>query len=396
MNPDLDRLQPYPFQKLAQLLDGVKPPSTKTAISLGIGEPKHPTPHFIAEAIISHLHGLSHYPVTRGQDALRQAIAAWADRRFQLNNSLDPNRHLIPVSGTREALFSFTQAVVDRSKKPLVLMPNPFYQIYEGAAFLAGAEPYFLNCTADHGFLPDYDQVPAEVWQRCQILFVCSPGNPTGAVTRFETYQKLLALADEYDFVIASDECYSEIYFGEQPPVGLLEVAHQTGRRDFSRCMVFHSLSKRSNAPGMRSGFVAGDANIIEKYLLYRTYHGCTLPPPMQAASILAWQDEQHVAANRRAYQEKFKAVLEILQPVLEVSLPDASFYLWPKTPVSDLQFAKDLYAQENVHLLPGRYLSREANGVNPGEQYVRLALVAPIDECVEAAHRMRRLIERY
>jgi len=400
MNPDLQRLQPYPFQKLAQLLNGITPPATKSAISLGIGEPKHPTPAFIAQAIISHLHGLSNYPVTRGQDGLRQAIAAWANRRFQLDGTLDPNTHVIPVSGTREALFSFTQAIVDPTKKtggaPLVLMPNPFYQIYEGATFLAGAEPYFLNCTADNGFQPDYDQVPAEVWQRCQLLFVCTPGNPTGAVASRATLAKLLALADEYDFVIASDECYSEIYFGDEPPAGLLQVAKEMGRNDFSRCMVFHSLSKRSNAPGMRSGFVAGDAKIIEPYLLYRTYHGCTLPPPMQMASMLAWQDEQHVIDNRRAYLEKFQAVLEILQPVIDVSMPDASFYLWLHSPVSDLQFTQDLYAQENVHLLPGRYLSREACGINPGENYVRLALVAPLEECVEAALRMRHLIERY
>lgn len=395
MNPDLQRLQPYPFEKLAGLKKGVTPPADRIHISLSIGEPQHPAPGFVADAIITHLHGLSNYPTTRGTPELRSAIGDWLTQRFQLPcGSIDPERHILPVNGTREALFAFAQCVVDRSSHPLVLMPNPFYQIYEGAALLAGAEPWFLNTTADTGYVPDFDAVPAAVWQRCQLLYLCSPGNPTGAVMDVATLQRVIELADRYDFVIAADECYSEIYPDEDaPPAGLLAAAARMGRTDYRRCVVFHSLSKRSNVPGMRSGFVAGDAAIIEKFLLYRTYHGCAMAPYVQAASIQAWRDEHHVRENRALYRRKFEAVLEILRPVLNVRQPDAGFYLWPETPISDTEFARALFERQNVTVLPGSFLSRAAHGRNPGERHVRLALVAPLDECVEAAERIREFI---
>jgi len=302
---------------------------------------------------------------------------------------------VLPVNGTREALFAFAQAVVDRSREPLVLMPNPFYQIYEGAALLAGAEPEFLNTTAGTGLLPDFDAVPAAVWDRCQLIYVCSPGNPTGAVIPREQLQKLIGLADRHDFIIAADECYSELYPDEsQAPTGLLEVCAATGRHDFRRCVVFHSLSKRSNLPGLRSGFVAGDADVLRDFLLYRTYHGSAMPPTTQAASLRAWQDEEHVRHNRELYREKFAAVLEILQPVLPVNAPEAGFYLWPETPVPDTEFAQRLVAEQNVTVLPGSFLSRDTDTGNPGERRVRMALVATLDECVAAASRIRNFIE--
>jgi len=395
MNPDLSLLHPYPFEKLAKLHAGVAPPSELKPIALSIGEPKHPAPQFVADAIQANIKGLSVYPTTKGLDALRESIARWLERRFGLGDrAVDAASQVLPVNGTREALFSFTQVVVDRAKKPLVLMPNPFYQIYEGAAFLAGAEPYFLPCTAENHFVPDYDAVPADVWQRCELLFLCSPGNPTGAVTPADTLKKLIALADEYDFVIASDECYTELYFDEaNPPVGLLQVCAQLGRLDFKRCVVFHSLSKRSNLPGMRSGFVAGDAAVLKPYLLYRTYHGSAMPVQHQLASVAAWNDETHVIANRDAYRQKFAAVLDILKPVLDVDWPDASFYLWPRTPINEETFARELFAQKNVVVLPGSYLSRDATGVNPGQNRVRMALVAPLAECVEAAQRIKEFV---
>jgi len=396
MNRDLDRLQPYPFEKLNRLKAGVTPPAGLAHIALSIGEPKHQPPKFIAEELISHLHGLANYPLTKGRIELRQAIAEWLTRRFELpSDSVDAERHVLPVAGTREALFAFAQAVVQRNDQPLVVMPNPFYQIYEGAALLAGAEPYFLNTTERNGFLPDYDAVPEEVWQRCQLLYLCSPANPTGAVTDIATLQKLIALADRYDFVIASDECYSELYFDEQnPPPGLLQAAAALGRNGFERCVIFHSLSKRSNLPGLRSGFVAGDAQILERFLLYRTYQGCALPPPTQAASIKAWQDEKHVVENRDYYRRKFAVVIDILKPVIAVEQPAGGFYLWLKTPGNDTDFARELFAQQNVTVLPGSYLSRDAHGHNPGAGYVRLALVAEMDECIEAAQRIRTFIQ--
>ncbi|MDH5784829.1 MAG: succinyldiaminopimelate transaminase [Chromatiales bacterium] len=394
MNPDLNRLQPYPFEKLNQL-KGEVTPVDKPHIALSIGEPKHQPPAFVVEELISHLHGLANYPLTRGRIELSQAIADWLTRRFELPaGSIDAERHVLPVAGTREALFAFAQAVVDRSARDaLVLSPNPFYQIYEGAALLAGAEPYFLNTSADNGFLPDLDAVPADVWTRCQLIYLCTPGNPTGAVADIDYLQRLIKLADEHDFIIASDECYSELYFDRKPP-GLLQAAAAMGRNEYKRCVVFHSLSKRSNLPGLRSGFVAGDAEVLKGFLSYRTYHGCALPPPTQAASIVAWGDEAHVEQNRDLYRQKFAAVLKILEPVMSVAQPDAGFYLWAATaPLSDTEFAQQLFAQQNVTVLPGSYLSREAHGGNPGAGRIRMALVAELDECIEAARRIRDFV---
>lgn len=397
MNPDLQRLHAYPFEKLAALKAAVAAPASLNDIFLSIGEPKHTPPAFVLQTLAENLGKLSQYPSTKGLPELRTAIANWASARFHLQpGSFTADANVLPVSGTREALFSFTQVIVDRNKPaPLVISPNPFYQIYEGAAILAGAEPYFLNCTPENHFIPDFAAVPAEVWSRCQLLFICSPGNPTGAVMGLAQLKQLIALADEYDFVIASDECYSELYFDEgKPPAGLLQACAELGRDDFARCVVFHSLSKRSNLPGLRSGFVGGDARILEKFLLYRTYHGCALPVPTQLASIAAWGDEQHVIANRTAYRQKFDAVLGILGNLLDVHKPDASFYLWPKTPLKGELFAQQLFAQQRVTVLPGSFLARATNGINPGEDYVRMALVASLEECVEAAERIKTFLQ--
>ncbi|ARS48196.1 succinyldiaminopimelate aminotransferase [Ectopseudomonas mendocina] len=396
MNPALDQLQPYPFEKLRELLGSVQPAADKRPIALSIGEPKHRSPDFVGQALTANLDKLAVYPTTLGLPELRQSIAAWCERRFGVPAGwLDAARHVLPVNGTREALFAFTQAVVDRNAKGLVVSPNPFYQIYEGAAFLAGAEPHYLPCLEAHGFNPDFDAVPSEVWQRCQILFLCSPGNPTGALIPVETLKKLIALADKHDFIIAADECYSELYFDEDaPPPGLLSACAELGRSDFKRCVVFHSLSKRSNLPGLRSGFVAGDAEILKAFLLYRTYHGCAMPVQTQLASVAAWNDEAHVRANRDMYREKFAAVLDILAPVMDVQRPDGGFYLWARTPGDDTLFTRELFAAEHVTVVPGSYLSREVNGINPGAGRVRMALVAPLAECIEAAERIRRFIE--
>lgn len=396
LNPDLNKLQPYPFERLARLIQGIIPPPSKSPIALSIGEPKHTTPDFIIEAAISHLHGLSTYPTTRGMGIFRETIATWLAQRFHLpTGMIDPEHHILPVNGTREALFAIAHCTIDSSKAPLVLMPNPFYQIYEGAALLAGAEPYYVNCTPKNGFAPDYEAVPEQVWQRCQILYLCSPGNPTGAVLDLETLAHLIELAQRFDFIIAADECYSEIYFDEHaPPPGLLQAAIHAGLDDFRHCLVFHSLSKRSNVPGLRSGFVAGDAQIIKQFLRYRTYHGCAMPPAAQAASIAAWSDEYHVVENRKIYREKFAAVLDILTSAMAISQPMAGFYLWPETPIPDTHFTRELYQRENVLVLPGRFLAREASGINPGEQRVRLALVAPHNECIEAAQRIKNFIQ--
>lgn len=395
MNPDLAHLHPYPFEKLAQLKAGCTPPTNLPHIALSIGEPKHPTPGFITEAVIEHLHGLSNYPTTAGSIELRETIATWLDKRFQLAGNIDAATQVLPVNGTREALFAFAQAVTDRTAHtPLVVMPNPFYQIYEGAAILAGAHPYYLNCTADNNFVPDFDSVSADIWERCQIVYLCSPGNPTGAVIKQATLTKLIQLAHQHDFIIASDECYSELYFDEtQAPVGLLQAAVAAGYTDSSRCVVFHSLSKRSNAPGLRSGFVAGDARVIKDFLRYRTYHGCAMPPSTQAASITAWNDEEHVINNRQLYREKFDAVLAILSPIMNVSLPEASFYLWAETTISDTEFARRLFDEQNVTVLPGSFLARDNNSTNPGSHRIRMALVAPIEECIDAANRIVKLI---
>jgi len=396
MNPNLARLQPYPFERLNALKAGVTPPEDKEHIALSIGEPKHPTPAFIQETLISHLHGLTQYPLTRGSDDLRDSIANWLRRRFNIpNSSIDANNQILPVNGTREALFAFAQCVIEPNSDALVLMPNPFYQIYEGAALLAGATPVFLNSTKESNYLADISQVSEQQWQQCQLLYICSPGNPTGAVMDKQALTALFTLADKYNFVIASDECYSELYFDEDaPPMGLLQACIETGRKDFKRCIVFHSLSKRSNAPGLRSGFVAGDADIIAQFLKYRTYHGCAMSMPTQAASIAAWNDETHVEHNRDLYRKKFTQVIALLAPVIHVEQPDAGFYLWIKTPISDTEFARNLYATQNVTVLPGSYLSRDTERGNPGAGYIRMALVAPLDECIEATMRIKEFIQ--
>jgi N-succinyldiaminopimelate aminotransferase len=396
MNPLLTALQPYPFEKLASLKAGITPPALLEPIALSIGEPKHTPPAFALAALSNHLELLTQYPLTKGLPELRNAIAQWANNRFNLAQCLDPENQILPVAGTREALFAFTQAVVNRDlRKPKVLMPNPFYQIYEGAAILAGAEPVFLNCTADNGYLPDLDAVSAEVWRDCQLLFLCSPGNPTGVVMSERYLLRALELAEEYSFIIASDECYSELYFDEsKPPAGLLQACINSGRKDFKNAVVFHSLSKRSSLPGLRSGFVAGDAEILAEFLKYRTYHGCALSVPTQFASIAAWQDEDHVKANRDLYREKFVKVTEILKPALALTIPEGAFYLWPRTPIVDTEFAKRLFAQQNVTVLPGQFLARDTATGNPGENYIRMALVAPVAQCIEAAERIKVFID--
>jgi N-succinyldiaminopimelate aminotransferase len=366
-------------------------------IPLSIGEPKHPSPEFVKQVMSNSIDKLAQYPTTKGGIELRQTIARWLEKRFNLGtDSIDPDQHVLPVTGTREALFAFTQAVINTDMDgPVVVSPNPFYQIYEGAAILAGAEPYYLDCIPEQGFIPDLSTVPEAIWQRCQLLQVCTPGNPTGAVMSIEQLQQAIALADKYDFIIASDECYSEVYFDEQtPPPGLLQACEQMGRHDYSRCVVFHSLSKRSNLPGLRSGFVAGDATILKDFLSYRTYHGCAMSLPVQDASAAAWNDEQHVVDNRTMYREKFATVTDILADVLNFPQPYASFYLWPETPIDDREFALGLFAQQNVTILPGQYLSRESATGNPGKNRVRMALVASTEECVEAALRIRQYVQ--
>jgi len=396
MTPNLKYLHPYPFEKLAQLKQGITPPVEKSPIVLSIGEPAHVTPRFIEEAILNHIKGLSNYPTTKGISELRQVISTWLAKRFKIPvECINPESQVLPVSGTREALFSFAQCVVDATVKPVVVMPNPFYQIYEGAALLAGAETYFLNTLAENNYLPDFDAVPEAIWQRCQLIYICSPGNPSGAVMSQVDYEKLLLLAEKYDFVIASDECYSELYDDESnPPVGLLESAYRMGNTSFKRCVVFHSLSKRSNAPGLRSGFVAGDADILGQYFQYRTYQGCAMPLPTQQASIKAWEDELHVIENRRLYREKFAAFIDILNDVCDINKPPAGFYVWLKTPIEDTDFAQQLFAQENITVLPGSYLSRDFEGLNPGINHVRIALVAPLEDCITAAHRIKNFFQ--
>jgi N-succinyldiaminopimelate aminotransferase len=398
MNPLLAKLQPYPFARLRQLFAGVTPSAEFTPISLGIGEPKHPTPAFIKEALSNSLTALAVYPATAGELRLRESFTGWMARRYGL--ALDAATQVLPVNGSREALFALAQTVVDagKSPSPVVLSPNPFYQIYEGAAFLSGAEPYYVPSVAARNFAVDWDSVPAEVWARTQLVFVCSPGNPTGAVMPLDEWQKLFALSDEYGFVIAADECYSEIYFRDEPPLGGLEAAAKLGRSDFRNLIALTSLSKRSNVPGLRSGFVAGDAEIIKSFLLYRTYHGSAMSGIVAAASIAAWNDESHVVENRAQYRAKFAAVTPLLEPVLDVRLPDASFYLWAGVPGSwqgdDQAFARDLYAQYNVTVLPGSFLARDVAGVNPGRGRIRMALVADTAECTEAAQRIVNFIQ--
>lgn len=392
MNSDLNRLQPYPFEKLAELKNGVTTNNSLPHIALSIGEPKHAPPAFVLEKLADSLGKIANYPLTKGSPELRQSIADWLLGRFNLPaNSLNAEKHILPVNGTREALFAFAQAIIQRTDDAVVCMPNPFYQIYEGAAFLAGAEPYFYNTTRDSNYLPDFEAIDNETWKQCQLIYICTPGNPTGSVISKQQMQWLINKAEEFDFIIASDECYSEIYFDdEKPPTGLLEAAADMGNIDYKRCVVFHSLSKRSNLPGLRSGFVAGDAELLAGFLKYRTYHGCAMSLPIQIASITAWNDEQHVIENRKLYREKFSRVLEILSPYMDVKLPDAGFYLWPQTPIADTDFAQQLFAQKNITVLPGQYLSRNKDGINPGENHIRMALVATIDETTEAAERIK------
>ena len=396
MNPDLKKLLPYPFERLAALKHGIIPPPHLSHIPLSIGEPKHQPPEFVLQTLSQHLDGAGTYPMAKGLPGLRQSISRWLTRRFMLGEaSIDPESQVIPVSGTREGLFAFAQAVIDSSSNPLVVMPNPFYQIYEGAAFMAGAQPYYMNTLEANGFLPNLDAIPTAVWKNCQLLYICTPGNPTGSVMDINYLKRLIDLSDQFDFIIASDECYSEIYLDEtMPPPSLLKACKDIGRDDFKGCVVFHSLSKRSNIPGLRSGFVAGDADIISKYLLYRTYHGCAVPIPVQYASIAAWDEDQHVTDNRKIYQRKFSCVLQILKPVLDVYLPEAAFYLWPRTPISDEEFARGLFTNQNVTVLPGTYLSRRVSGGDPGENRIRISLVASIDDCIEAARRIRTYVE--
>ena len=391
MNPRLQALQPYPFEKLRELFAGVTPNPALAHISLGIGEPRHPTPEFIKRALTESLGKLASYPPTAGGETLRQAIAEWLVRRYGLR-SIDSTTEVLPVNGSREALFAFAQAVLDPSPgEAIVVCPNPFYQIYEGAALLAGARPHFVNSVAERGFAADYASVPESVWRRCQLLYVCSPGNPTGKVLGLADWKEIFAFSDRYGFIVASDECYSEVYFDESsPPLGALQAATRLGR-GFERLVMFSSLSKRSNVPGMRSGFVAGDAALLKPFLLYRTYHGGAMSPSVQDASVAAWRDEAHVRDNRRKYAEKFAAVTPLVREALDVEAPDAAFYLWAPTPIADTEFARRLYAEQHVTVLPGSFLARYSGGVNPGVGRVRMALVAETGECLEAA---RRIVE--
>ena len=402
MNPLLSRLQPYPFERLRQLFAGITPNPALRPISLGMGEPKHPTPAFIQQAMIDSIvstpSGLSNYPATGGEPKLREAFAQWLQKRYGL--SLDPATQMLPVNGSREALFALTQTLINPAPgnaadgAPVVVCPNPFYQIYEGAALLAGAQTWFVPSDPLRNFAQDWDSVPDSVWARTQLLFVCSPGNPTGAVMPLSEWKKLFDLSDRHGFVIASDECYSEIYFRDEAPLGGLEAAAQLGRTDFKNLISFTSLSKRSNVPGMRSGFVAGDAALIKPFLLYRTYHGSAMSSVVQAASVAAWSDEAHVIENRALYRRKFAQVTPLLAEVLDVALPDAGFYLWAKVRGNDVDFARDLFALYNVTVLPGSYLARDAQGANPGAGRIRMALVADTAECVEAAQRIVQFVQ--
>ncbi|UYF74309.1 succinyldiaminopimelate transaminase [Acinetobacter ursingii] len=389
MNSSLSLLHPYPFEKLNALFKDVTP-ADLPLIPLSIGEPKHPAPEFVKQAIIDNFQHLSTYPNSKGLPELRQSIANWLTQRFKLN-SISAEDHILPVTGTREGIFSFVQALINREDAPYVVMPNPFYQIYEGAALLAGAKPYFINCTPENDYLGDFDAVPAEVWEKTALLFVCTPGNPTGAVLSKEQFKKLIQLSDQYNFVIASDECYSELWF-DQAPVGLLEVCAEMGRDDYKNCIVFHSLSKRSNLPGMRSGFVAGDAELLKPYLKFRTYHGAAMPVQHQMASIAAWNDEAHVEENRQQYRAKFELFQSELGGLIPLKKPDAGFYYWLQVD-HDEAFAKMLMERAHIKVLPGRYLSRETEQGNPGENHVRMALVADLAQCEQVVQRLKKIL---
>ncbi|CAM3443170.1 succinyldiaminopimelate transaminase [Bordetella sputigena] len=396
MNPRLDALHPYPFEKLRRLMaDAGSPPSGLAPINLSIGEPKHDTPARVAQAMAQALPGgLASYPTTKGEPRLREVIAQWLAKRYGIP-APDHDTQVLPVLGSREALFAFAQTVIDPTGDDIVICPNPFYQIYEGAALLAGAQPYYVNADPARNFSPDWSQVPANVWRKTRMVYVCSPGNPAGNVMSMEDWREILELSDRYGFIVASDECYSEIYLNEtQPPLGGLQAAHALGRTDFRNLIAFSSLSKRSNVPGMRSGFIAGDAALVARFLLYRTYHGSAMSPVVAAASIAAWTDETHVRENRRLYREKFDAVVPILQRAMDVTRPAASFYLWVATPNPDTDFACDLYARTGVTVLPGSYLARDAHGRNPGVNRVRMALVAPLTQCVDAAERIADFVK--
>lgn len=397
MNPGLELLQPYPFERLAELRKRCQPAVGETLINLSIGEPQHPTPPFVHAALIDNLEATGKYPATRGLPELREVITAWLSSRFDVPAAtLDPERHVLPVNGTREALFAISQAVFSRDQdKSLIAMPNPFYQIYEGAALLAGARPYYLSCPASRNFRPDLAAVPSSIWARVALVYVCSPGNPSGAVMEAADFELLLERADMHDFIVVADECYSELYADEsRPPLGLLQWCAAAGRDDFSRCLVMHSLSKRSNAPGLRSGFVAGDATLIAEFFKYRTYQGGAMSLPVQHASIAAWSDEAHVADNRALYRAKFESVISVLQSCLEITRPEAGFYLWPEVPGSGVSVCERLLSEAAVLVLPGEFLARESGGVNPGHDRVRLALVADHDQCLSAAHRIRAVLE--
>ena len=396
MNPNLEHLQPYPFEKLNKLISQKKANTKYEPISLAIGEPKHETPSIIKEALSKNLDKLSKYPTTRGTEALRTACAKWIRKRFQLDETnIDENKNILPVNGTREALFAFAQCIINKNQKPVVLIPNPFYQIYEGAALLADAEPIYYDCSVIDEDIPALWEIENKIWRRCQLIYICTPGNPTGEVATKATLEKLIEYSMQYKFVIASDECYSEIYApSTNPPKGLLHYAQEMGNHTQENCMTFYSLSKRSNAPGLRSGFVAGSGKLIEYFFNYRTYHGCAMPLSTQAASIVAWSDEDHVKKNRKLYDEKFLAVLEIFKDVLPCKRPDAGFYLWPNLPFNDEKFSQTLYSKKNVLTLPGSYLAREVNDHNPGKNRARFALVAKKQECVQAAERIKEFLQ--
>jgi N-succinyldiaminopimelate aminotransferase len=396
LNPQLAHLQPYPFERLRRLFAGVTPPASREPINLSLGEPKHATPSLVLDALAAGSRGLANYPTTAGAPALREAIAAWLARRHALR-ALDPATQVLPVLGSREALFSFAQTIVDLSRVgATVVVPNPFYQIYEGAALLAGATAHCVNSLRAHGYAPRWDEVPESVWSRTQLLYVCSPDNPTGRVAGLDEWRLLFELSDRHGFVVAADECYSEVYFDEaRPPLGSLAAAQTLGRDGFPRLLAFGSLSKRSNAPGLRSGYVAGDAALVKAFLLYRTYHGSAMSPAVASASIAAWSDEEHVRANRALYREKFERLAPRVAEVLPTDFPAAAFYLWARVPGDDAEFARALYAAEAVTVLPGSYLARTADGTNPGRGYVRIALVASVDECAAAVDRLRAFCQR-
>jgi N-succinyldiaminopimelate aminotransferase len=395
VNPGFKYLQSYPFEKLSTLLKGIVhadlPP-----VDLSLGEPKHKTPKFILNTITENLAGAGKYPAIKGGLPLRKEIRNWLVNRYHLPlENISAEKHILPVTGTREALFSIAHCIINPKEiEPIVVTGNPFYQIYEGAALFAGAKMWYVNTTMENGLLPNFKSVPSTVWKQCQLLYICTPNNPTGEVMGQQDFEHLFQLSEKYDFVIAADECYSEIYLNEDsPPLGTLQAAVNAGLNDFRRCLVFHSLSKRSNVPGMRSGFIAGDERLISNYYRYRTYHGCAMSPYIQAASIVAWQDEEHVKENRALYRKKFDAVIDILRPVLQIHKPTAGFYLWLKTPIDDVEFTRRLIIEHNVIVLPGSYTSREVDGINPGAMHIRIALVAPLEECVEAANRIVKLI---